>query len=644
MHPTQPNKEPLEGPVRLGRLARVGVLLSIALVAIGVLGRAAVVAAGAVFPRTVQSDSVWLLSLAMDLFDHGGRLANWSLSPHPNVFPEFLFVVAARWLSHDLQGFFLFYSALALSVFFIIAWFCFFRFARADRRGLGKTSSLFADLTVALLVAVALHSAIFFLLQNGLFLEVLRLPYIPAFHFGGFVVGLLAAFLTIDQFDRPASIRRVVTVTFATLLVVAATLSDKIVVVDVLPGLLAAAVFQIWGSRRVSASVVVSTTTLMAAGLLSLRWADAFWAGIAHTNRYPVDLELGTFGTQILAFLAALFENSSLDLADRGSAAMRRLLVVVVMAGCAWLGVTLVARLRRCWTSTNADALAKAGAMQVFLLVSAISTPIVVASLGLFPDAKFLRLVAPTFFCPLLALATWAIDRMVSGPRAARLVGSFLVLVSATALFAGTLGGASGFTFGDPPIVQCLRHYARRHELRRGLGHHWHSHLTTVASEGSIVVRTIGSDGHIPVWHNNADWYGSGASEDPFSFILISSQKRLDHEGLLTRFGQPDVVLGCPVKGSSSSADSETWSYPAREPMTIWVYSDEKARAMTAELARQQKLLLRHLRRSGRGVESAWAPELASTRTETAGTAPESGCDLRPLPAESDHRRLLGCD
>lgn len=566
----------------------------VVLLGVAACGWAAINVVGSVFPSWIQSDTVWMVSLARDLFHNGGRLSTWSLSPHPNIFPELPVVIAGLWLSSDLQGFFLAHALLVSFTFLLVTWFCLYRYSRAGRCRDSPTSrSLGSDLGSAWLAAAAVTGAWLLLLNHGVLANAVRYALLPAFHFGAYWISLLIAFLIIDGFDRRISRAYITTLLVALLLLIVTTMSDRILLLFLLPGLVAAWAYAACMSRRIAFTSLTSVGAVITVGAITLWADDPFWSSLAHVNDLPLALGQDSLGSQLLCLLWAALDSSPTAMAQQGPTWIAGTALLVIGSGCVWVTGTLVVRLARAQQIPATTGCAKRSAMQVYLIVSAIAAPLAVAALGRCANTTSLRFVIPTCFSPLLALATVVVDRM-SLPSRHRIVAA-LSIALATVAFPLRPSSAPWRDFGDPPIVQCLRRHAIHHPLRRGLGHHWHSHFTSVASNDTFAVRTIVADGQIPRWHNNAQWYGPEASPHPFSFILTSAQERLDHAGLLRRFGTPDRVLGCAGAIRSYDATRDRWNVPAREPILIWLYEDEKARAMTQEMARQQRLLFRRI-------------------------------------------------
>lgn len=548
----------------------IGLLDFAALFAVAtlVLGWCTVNGLGLVYPAWSHSDTVWLLSLSRDLFERGGAVADWNLSPHPNFFPEFLIVDAARRASSQLQNFFAWY-ALAMSACVTAGtWYVLFVYLRASRE---SAWPLLPTLSASLLGAFAVNSAWLLALNHGLFVEPLRFAFISAFHFGAFVIALPLGALAVDQFGQPISSRFCMRLGVVVVLLTAATLSDKIAALFVLPGLFCAAAYQAIGDRRLSPTVAVTALIAGAAGAASVRFADPFWAQFAHTNAYPVSVDLGSFPTQIRMFVTSLVESSPLPAADDGPPWLRAGIAWALLAGTALLTVAVLARLvRRSATPVKADALL------VFLVGSAVSTPILAAAIGRFADARSLRFAIPAVFCPMIAFAAAGLGRFLKRPPARSTLFTSAILISLAAVAFPIRYDRTPWTrFDQTPVAKCLEDLNEDHNLRRGLGDHWRSHLTTESTNGRILVRPIWRDGRIRRWTNSTAWYDASATDEPFTFILVSAD--FDQGKLRRLFGSPQSVVRCP----EIDPEDEVWTVSARNPVDVWIYEGAAAQRLT---------------------------------------------------------------
>lgn len=318
--------------------------------------------------------------------------------------------------------------------------------------------------------------------------------------------------------------------------------------------------------------------------------ADSFWNVIAHANAYPVELTLSTFGPQMAVIAESLLDDTIRPNRHAGSVWIERVVVVATLAVAARLGVSLLSRLfAHAHRSKRREA---APAMQAFLLATAIALPIAVAMLGRFTDARALRFIIPTFYAVPLAIITLALPRLARRltPRTA-LLSCALVAAFAVA-FRIDPHRAPWHDFGAPPIVECLKQQAGTHDLRYGLGHHWHSHITTIGSSGSIVVRPISAAGRMQPWANQLDWFSVSRTAEPFTFVIVSPD--LDAESIRERFGAPEEVLLCPAPEANSEA--ALWTPQIRTKAEIWVYPDDAAWRITRDLHRQYARWIDRLR------------------------------------------------
>src|SRR5215469_16203646 len=84
--------------------------------------------------RTANSDTLWTLGFLRDLFADGGRLADWNLAQHTDLFPDKLFAALAYAITNRPELWLLIFEALNSVLYFAVAWYCFGLYVRATGR------------------------------------------------------------------------------------------------------------------------------------------------------------------------------------------------------------------------------------------------------------------------------------------------------------------------------------------------------------------------------------------------------------------------------------------------------------------------------------------------------------------------------
>ena len=135
-----------------------------------------------------HSDTDYLPALYRDLFEQGGRLSQWNLTPAPSFFPDWPLFFLANWLTgdffHALPAFFVMQGAMLFALSLVLG-----RTAVDDGNGKAAVAAAWA---CVLVFCWAMHNIV----PYSYF-------YLSAFHCGAFLLLLLSLRLQQSQ-DRPA--------------------------------------------------------------------------------------------------------------------------------------------------------------------------------------------------------------------------------------------------------------------------------------------------------------------------------------------------------------------------------------------------------------------------------------------------------
>lgn len=215
------------------------------------------------------SDALYLPTLMADLLAHGGRMADWFLTPAPYLFPDYPLFVLAYWLGLDAYGQIVIFSLIQTVVTCGVIWFL--------AREVAPARPLVAAVAASIaLVWLALNSA------DSFFTSLAN-----AFHYGIFLCALVFIALWLRR-DRTEQARtRTVMLLAMSALAFLSTLSDKLFLVQVIAPFIATALLVDFANRDFSfKSKRVLLIPALAAGL-----GSASYRYIVHNKtRYPTDM------------------------------------------------------------------------------------------------------------------------------------------------------------------------------------------------------------------------------------------------------------------------------------------------------------------------------------------------------------------
>jgi hypothetical protein len=241
-----------------------------------------------VHAHLAHSDALYLPVLFDDMFKHGGRFADWFLTPAPYFFPD-MALYGVAWLAGSnaftqTMAFALLQTWLTALVLYLLA-----RHALAHGR----------------LLAAAALSVMFVWLGLHLDDPFVRI-FTSAHHYGAFIVALLLCALWLDQDTGRAREHNSTKLALIAGLVFLTTLSDALFLAQTALPLLATAVLLRHGAPKATAPrrALLLVLAPALAGLLSYRFV------VTHPTRFPTKLSLAQLPpnlTELGNILATLF-------------------------------------------------------------------------------------------------------------------------------------------------------------------------------------------------------------------------------------------------------------------------------------------------------------------------------------------------
>jgi hypothetical protein len=516
--------------------------------------------------RLMGADSLWTLAFVRDILSSGGRLADWNLAQHADLFPDKLIAALAYLISSRPETWLLAFEALNFALYFAVAWYCFRLVARAA--GSKATTG-----------ALALWAAIFvtalppFLRSWGIFGNYLQYLGGPAHHFGAYFCAVLSAFIAIDCFAKPITRGFGLRLGAASLLILLCGLSDKLSIAIAIPGLLVAAAYIAARRRNLSRSLILSCGAMCAAAAIAYSAGDFLWNRIVEIAPAEPHFGITRIEQQIRYLLLSLLTRPAptMALASTGvilplqhhwigiADLIRQLdpvqtaisaagIVVVLGFAGAYFAETALALGRRLRPPVEE---ATADSFIVYLVASALLLPAALMAAGVLYSQGVELYVYPAAYCVLWAATAKLCVRFapaLSPLQAARGAVATGLLLSAMPLDFARPPFARA---PEPPLVRCLEEFGKSRDLRLGLGAHWDSYPVEFATQGRIVVRAIVGDAEISHWVDSYAWYAPPADGRLYTFVIDGDE--IDAEGLRQAIGAPAEVLDCAGLGSGFS-------------------------------------------------------------------------------------------
>jgi len=508
-------------------------------------------------PRFLNPDALWTLAFFKDVIEQGGSIADWNVGQHADFFPDRFFAAAAYFVTSHHEDWFLVYAALNDLYFFAIAWYCLYV---CRRRACGPSNAAIATL----LPAVLAGALPLFARSWGQFDWFLHYNEFPTQHFGSFFGSVLAAIIALDCLDRPVERRALARLALAFVLLLLCVLSDKLVILVVVPAFVTA-VFHAGVVRRPTKPMLpIAAVALSVAAGLAYALNDWWWRHFLDLSPARPRLHLDTLGDQGTIFLHALF---------RPGHPVQQAAAAVLIGAMLWLSWTFAVRVVRSLAGRRSEMPDDGTApIVVYLVATTFLNPAAVVALGLMPNDQNCRYAFPALYCALLALAA-KLAMSLPAWRPGRFMLATGVVCLPLLVVPINLAAPPFVRAPTLALARCLETLGRERELALGLGRFWDTYPVLFASGGKIRVLTM--NGTVPArhWANDLAWYAPRGDGRRFTFIIMSNQWP-DHEALRAAYGLPAEVLECARLGPGYG-DRVIWAYdrPGAERLTAVVGS-----------------------------------------------------------------------
>ena len=366
-------------------------------------------------PVRDNPDALSTLAFFKDVIEQGGHVADWNVGQHVDFFPDRLFAFAAYLVTSRHDDWLLAYAALNDLYFFAIAWYCLYV---CRRRACGPANAAIA----ALLPAVLASGLPLFARSWGQFNWFLHYNEFPTQHFGSFFGGVLAAVMALDCTDRPVGRPALARLALAAVLLLLCVLSDKLVILVVVPAFVTAALYAAVVRRPESLMLPVATLALPLAAGLAYALNDWWWGLFLDLTPDDPRLHLDTLRYQSGLLLNALF---------RPGYPVQHVAVVILIAAMLWLSWTFAASVAGPLLGRRPEIPGgRAAPIVVYFVATTFLNPAAVLALGLLITDPKCRYLFPALYCALLALAA---KLALSLPAAWR-PGRFMLVAGAACL------------------------------------------------------------------------------------------------------------------------------------------------------------------------------------------------------------------
>jgi len=359
--------------------------------------------------------------------------------------------------------------------------------------------------------------------------------------------------------------------TLAAALLLLCVLSDKLVILVVVPAFVTAAFYAAVVRGPESRMLPVATIALPIAAGLAYALNDWWWGLFLDQTPDEPRLHFDTLRFQGGVFLNALF---------RPGYRVQHVAAAILIAAMLWLSWTFAVSVVRPRLGRRVGIPAgRAAPIVVYFVATTFLNPAAVLALGLLTGDPKCRYLFPALYCALLALAATLATSLPAGWRPGRFrlaagAACLPLLIVPINLVAPPFARAPTLA-----LARCLEAFGRNRDLALGLGNYWDTYPVNFASGGKIQVLTMNGTVAARHWANDLAWYAPRGDGRQFTFIIMSSEWP-DHEALRAAYGPPAEVLECARLG------------PGYGNRVIWAYDRAGAERLTA-LVTQAYLELR---------------------------------------------------
>lgn len=455
-----------------------------------------------------NSDALYLPALFSDILNHGGRLADWYLTPAPYFFPDYVLYFLAFSLSHDIYASILLFSLIQISVLFFALNYLLEAF-------LAGRQFLLSSVATTLLVWLSVHGGapFVFVLMSGFHVSVV----ISAVVFAGLWLRIC------DTDDLP---KAKWTIAAACLLSFLLSLSDDLFLAQVLaPFLGALGVFGL-RSRAMLAKGCITAVGPLAFGILG---SLSYRYVVANPTRYRPKIDIQGIPTKLLETYSVFAE-----VIARCPVAGAMFVACAVLVAW-WLRAAIGRRgidqasIRVVW-------------LMVFSLLSSVSAVLVVLiSGGIVATSRY---YIPVFVWPII------VGVVLVGTMEKHRPVQFSALIAALAVVSLVAGAgsrqqenplASGYY---PDEIACIDRALAAAGLRHGIAGYWDAKLVQAFSRQNITLAQYTER------LDEFRWITSGAFfRSRYDFAIISenepSSEKIPRQTLIATAGAPEQEVTC---------------------------------------------------------------------------------------------------
>lgn len=365
------------------------------------------------------------------------------------------------------------------------------------------------------------------------------------------IVATLIAWWALDRYTKRSSSR--LALGLFTVVTALATLGDPMTELLVAAPVVVVCSWMLWRTRGrdiIARSLLICATVATLIGMLLQRALILSGTHIAPTSARLSSLPQVWRHLQWLWLaVCALFHIDVSQSAGLG----QRLVFTLLNGAFLLLGVVGFVRLFRhvLFPNDMRDALRSMLSWAILAGVSAFLIS------GFATDVEGVRYLLPTFVYAGI-LCSSALRLVVPARRLGGVVLAFLVAGALT--FGVTLARAHRTAAREQPVVAFLL----SHHLTTGLGGYWASDITSLSSNGQILVIPVHPDGdHFLLyrWHASAAWF-THRSLQAARFIVVDHNEPVDQflNAACSEFGSPDAVYHV------EQYTILVWSHPLRTP------------------------------------------------------------------------------
>lgn len=461
----------------------------------------------------INSDTLYLPSIFLDLFVHGSGLKGWHLNASPNFFPDMISYMGLMGILKQTALTSLVFSALQFAAVMVLLYF------------MMKTWSPDTDLeshtVLGMVMLLFLVSPI--LGEDPLIVFQLL---VPSYHCG-FFINILLAMIAGMQYLRKGNIWWLVGAGMVSLL---AALSDRLFLIGFVFPLLVlvilTAIRNIREYRYYILLAVVMVSSLLGMGIFrllelgdSLHFIGTDWKMFNFSN-------MGASFSHLVDYLVTLISDHPLQ----------RWLIILMLLFSMAAPVYLILRLRAFLKNRLDRKQMQQYILILFLFVHSMALLFTPVINGSFLGPAHIRYNYPALILGALG-AVYMLLSFLKERRHVRKVTGYVAIIASSAILIilvisgfrhHALRGTRDFVRHYPEKSEVLDRLKESHGLTYGIANYWHAKHSTIFSRNDIRVYSVFDEDLKPYYHvTNENWYhdgGKGRYADPvFNFIYADA-------------------------------------------------------------------------------------------------------------------------